>query len=68
MKWVEMITEPVENKIKSPELAGVVGFRLSIVRADSNVNLPTQDRRADSGVHLPTQYNWKKKLILRSHI
>ena len=68
MKWVEMITEPVENKIKSPELAGVVGFRLSIVRADSNVNLPTQNRLADSGVHLPTQYNWKKDLILRSGI
>ena len=52
MKWVEMIAEPVGNQIKSPELAGVVSFRLSIVRADS-------------GVHLPSQEKWSKKLLRR---
>lgn len=33
-----MQNEPIENKIKSPELAGIVGFRMSIVRADSGVD------------------------------
>lgn len=37
-----MTAEPVENKIKSPEEAGVVSFRLSIVPAGS-VDLMSQD-------------------------
>ena len=33
LKWMEMTEEPIEDAIDSPELAGVVGFRLSIIRA-----------------------------------
>ena len=47
-----MTAEPIEHKVKSPELAGVVGFRLSIVRADS-------------GVDLKSQKNWNKQLRRR---
>jgi len=39
LTWVEMQEEPIEDAIESPELAGVVGFRLSIVRADSGIKL-----------------------------
>ena len=35
LRWVEMKEEPVEDEIDSPELAGVVGFRLSIARSDA---------------------------------
>lgn len=52
LKWMEMTEEPIEDKIDSPELAGVVGFRLSIVRADS-------------GVDLASQPHWKKKVKRR---
>lgn len=34
LQWIEMIPEPIEDEIESPELAGIVGFRLSIMRAD----------------------------------
>ena len=49
---MEMTAEPIEDKIKSPELAGVIGFRLSIVKADS-------------GIDLASQPNWKKPLRRR---
>ena len=52
LKWLEMTAEPIEDKVESPELAGVVGFRLSIVRADSGVNLLKQS-------------NWSKNLRRR---
>lgn len=39
LKWLEMTAEPIEDEVESPELAGVVGFRLSIVRADSGIDL-----------------------------
>ena len=38
LTWIEMNAEPIENEIKSPELAGIVGFRMSIVRADSGIS------------------------------
>ena len=47
-----MTAEPIEDKVESPELAGVVGFRLSIVRADS-------------GIDLKAQPNWKKAIRRR---
>jgi len=47
-----MKTEPVENEVKSPELAGVVSFRLSIVPVDSGIDLTTQE-------------NWKKRMARR---
>lgn len=47
-----MLNEPIENKIKSPELAGVVGFRLSIVKADA-------------GVDFGQQSNWTKRIKRR---
>ena len=34
LKWVQMIEEPVEDALESPELAGVVGFRLSLIKDD----------------------------------
>lgn len=52
LQWIEMTAEPIEDKVKSPELAGVVGFRLSIVKADS-------------GIDLKSQPNWKKALRRR---
>ena len=49
---MELKEELVEDKLDSPELAGVVGFRLSLVRADS-------------GVELASQPQWKKRLPRR---
>ena len=34
-----MNIEPIEDKIKSPERAGIVAFRMSIVRADAGIDL-----------------------------
>lgn len=39
LQWVELLEETVEDALDSPEKAGVVGFRLSIVRADSGIEL-----------------------------
>ena len=44
LKWIEMDIEPVEDVIKSPELAGVVAFRLSIVRIDPAKDLAEQKK------------------------
>ena len=44
-----MLEEPIEDEIDSPELAGVVGFRLSIVKADTGISLTNQE-------------HWKKRL------
>jgi len=30
LQWVELHPEPIEDKVRSPELAGIVGFRLTI--------------------------------------
>ena len=45
---MELIEEPVEDGVDSPELAGIIGFRLSIVRAD--------------GPALATQEKWSKRI------
>lgn len=39
LKWVEMQEEPIEDEVDSPELAGVAGFRLSIVRKDKLLDM-----------------------------
>ena len=52
LKWVQMIEEPVEDALESPELAGVVGFRLSLIK-DDGVTI------------LKEQPNWKKRLSRR---
>ncbi len=39
-----MQPEPIADKVESPELAGVVGFRLSIVPADSGIDLKSQPK------------------------
>lgn len=52
LKWVQMIEEPVEDALDSPELAGVVGFRLSLIK-DDGVTI------------LKEQPNWKKRLSRR---
>ena len=52
LTWIELNAEPIEDEVESPELAGVVGFRLSIVPADS-------------GIELASQENWKKRLSRR---
>ena len=39
LKWIQLLPEPVENKIESPEKAGVLGFRATLVRADSDIDL-----------------------------
>jgi len=30
LSWLELLPEPVEGKVESPERAGIAGFRLSI--------------------------------------
>lgn len=30
LQWVELQPEPIEDEVDSPELAGIVGFRLTI--------------------------------------
>mmetsp|Transcript_42315 Transcript_42315/g.55764 ORF Transcript_42315/g.55764 Transcript_42315/m.55764 type:complete len:209 (+) Transcript_42315:730-1356(+) len=52
LKWIELEPEPVEDEIDSPEMAGIVGFRLSIVRDEP-------------GVNLCKEANWAKKLRRR---
>ena len=52
LQWVELLEETVEDALDSPEKAGVVGFRLSIVPADS-------------GIELSKEENWKKRLPRR---
>lgn len=47
-----MIPDPVANVIKTPDRAGVLGFRVSIVRADS-------------GIDLKKELPWKKKIKKR---
>lgn len=47
-----MRPEPVEDKIKSPEKAGVLGFRATIVKAED-------------GVELKKILPWKKRLAKR---
>ena len=44
-----MIEDPVNDELESPELAGVVGFRLSLIKDDGVTELIKQE-------------NWKKKL------
>jgi hypothetical protein len=36
MQWVELLPEPIEDEVDSPERAGIVGFRLSIQKADGS--------------------------------
>ena len=38
LTWLELHPEPIENKVKSPELAGVVAFRLSLVKEDAGID------------------------------
>ena len=38
LKWIEMQIEPITDEIKSPELAGVVGFRMTLVPESANVD------------------------------
>ena len=38
LKWIELQIEPITNEIKSPELAGVVGFRMTLVPESANVD------------------------------
>lgn len=52
LKWVELTADPVAGIIKSPEKAGVLGFRATLVRGDS-------------GVKLTKELPWKKKLRKR---
>ena len=39
LEWIELQPEPVEDEIDSPEMAGIVGFRLSIVKDDGLLEL-----------------------------
>lgn len=52
LEWLEMIPEPVEDAIDSPEMAGIVGFRLTILRADNPCIIEKEA-------------NWAKKLKRR---
>ena len=38
LTWIEMLIEPITNEIQSPELAGVVGFRMTLVPESANVD------------------------------
>ena len=38
LKWVEMQIEPITDSIKSPELAGIVGFRMTLVPESANID------------------------------
>ena len=53
LEWVELLPEPIEDEIDSPEQAGIVGFRLSIQKSDPTAPV------------LKDQPNWKKKKVRR---
>jgi len=52
LQWLEMIVEPVEDAIDSPELAGIVGLRLTILRDENPVDIIKEA-------------NWAKKMKRR---
>ena len=63
LEWIELQPEPIEDEIDSPELAGIVGFRLTIIRDDDHklVGDPKEkDNPKERG-----QENWNKKLRRR---
>lgn len=62
-----MTSEPIEDKVKSPELAGVVGFRLSIIKVNKVYNFfdEVSKREVSQKIVLNTQPNWKKRLERR---
>ena len=50
--WMEMVPEPVEDEIDSPEMAGIVGFRLTILKDSDPCDLAKEP-------------NWSKRLKRR---
>ena len=59
-----MIPEPIEDEIESPEMAGIVGFRLTILKDDAEWDIKSKTVKINNDTEVVTN-NWAKKLRRR---